>query len=153
MAIIYGVYKLYSSNFGLFGFEIVLLFGGVLINLMTEGVQLDFTNKKFREYFAIAGLKHGKWIELQDLDYVTVFNQQVVKQGGVQSLSYRDKHKVFVVRIIADKEQFYDVSFFEKKDKAIEAAIWCAQKLNIKLLDYTDQKPEWVDVHNGKQTK
>lgn len=129
--------------------EFALILAGLWANFMTKGIQLDFTNKLYREYLAIVGIKTGKWIKLPDIDYVTVFNQQIVKQGGVQSLAYQDKFKVFVVRLIVDKDNYYDVASFKKTIEALDVGKICADNLSCKLLDYTGQEANWVDLKSS----
>ena len=153
MAIVYGIYKLYSNDLALYGFEILLIIAGILANLMTKGIQLDFTNKKYREYIAVVGLKHGNWIKLPNINYVSVFNQQIIRQGGMQSLSYQDKHKVMIVKLVATEDDYYDIASFDDKITAMELGKLCAQKIDCKLLDYTNPEPQWIDVNNDEQSK
>lgn len=150
LAIIYGVYKLYLIGFSLYGFEILLILAGILANLMTKGIQLDFSRKTYREYAAILGFKFGKWIELPDLDYVSVFKQQLIKQGGMQSLSYQDKHEVIIVKLVVSENEYYDIASFKNKEDGMELGKRCAQKFNTKLLDFTHPESKWVELKLGE---
>ena len=153
LAIIYGVYKLYLIGFSLYGFEILLIIAGILANLMTKGIQVDFTRKIYREYTDVVGLKYGNWIKLPNINYVSVFNQQIIRQGGMQSLSYQDKHKVMIVKLVATEDDYYDIASFDDKIAAMELGKLCAQKIDCKLLDYTNPEPQWIDLINDEQSK
>lgn len=150
MSIAYAVYKLNAVGFSLYGFEMLLILAGLVVNLMTKGIQLNFDRKQYREYVAVAGLKSGKWIVLPEIEYVSVFNQQIVKQGGVQSISYKDKHKVLIVRLFVNEVTYYDVASFESEEKAMKIGHLCAKKLNTKLLDYSEGESKWVELSDTK---
>lgn len=150
LAIIYGIYKLYNLGFTLFGIEVFLILAGILANLMTKGIQLDFATKTYREYTAILGLIYGSWIELPHLEYVSIFKQHLTKQGGMQSLSYRDKYNVILVKLVVSEDEFYDVASFKTKEDAMVLGKLCAQKFSTKLLDFTNPEPEWVDLKEGE---
>jgi len=148
MAVVYGIYRLFSEGFTLFGVEIALILAGIAANIPTTGIQVNFKNKTYREYVSLLGLRSGKWVKLPDIDYVTVHNEQIVKQGGVQSISYKDRYKILRIRLIVSEKQHYDVGVFDKKEEAIKTGKLCAEKLNIRLLDYTEHEPRWVDLNN-----
>jgi hypothetical protein len=149
-AIIYGVYKLYTSGSSFAGLAVLSILVGILVNLMTKGIQLDFSRKRYREYAAILGLKYGKWIKLPDIDYISVFRQQLIKQGGMQSLSYQDKQEVIIVKLVVSENEHYDVASFKKQEDGMALGKLCAQKFNTKLLDYTNPDPKWVELTNAE---
>lgn len=144
-AAIYGAYGIYSNGFALFGFEIILILAGIVINLLVTGIQIDFTKKTYRKYISIFNYRFGKWVKLPEIEYVTVFREQLVKQGGVQSLGYSDRYKVLHVRLVVSESEFYEVGIFHSTEEAFDTAKQCAIHLNTRLLDYTDPKPKWVD--------
>ena len=84
------------------------------------------------------------------IDYVTIFREQLVKQGGVQSLGYSDRHKVQHVRLVVSESEFYDVAVFDSREEAFDTAKQCAIKLNAKLLDYTNPEPKWIDLKEAE---
>jgi len=150
MAVVYGIYRLYTEGFTLFGVEIALILAGIAANILTTGIQINFKNKTYREYVFLLGLRSGKWLKLPDIDYVTVHNEQIVKQGGVQSISYKDRYKVLRIRLIVSEKEHYDVGVFDNKEEAIKTGRLCAEKLNTRLLDYTEHEPIWIDLKNDK---
>lgn len=149
-AAVYGAYGIYAKGFALFGFEIVLILAGIIINLLVTGIQIDFTKKTYRKYTAIFNYCFGKWVKLPEIEYVTVFREQLVKQGGVQSLGYSDRYKVLHVRLVVSESEFYEIGIFNSTEEAFETAKQCAIQLNTKLLDFTNPEPKWIDLKDAE---
>jgi len=146
LAAIYGIYTLFTNGLTLFGLEFILIVAGILINLFTSGIQLEFSKNLYREYTSLLGLRFGKWINLPKIDYVTVHQNQIVKRGGVQSIDYQSRDKVLQVSLIVSEFKKYEVGIFFTKEQAIEIGKLCADNLKTRLLDYTGREPKWVKL-------
>ncbi len=124
----------------------LLIFVGVTLATMTTGVQIDFEKKMHRDYIRILGFKHGKWVNIPTLDYVTVFVEAYSQNMGVASISATDTFKDFKIGLIVSKTQHFDAGGYVNKVEAFKAAENIAKKLDARLLDYTSRDPEWINV-------
>lgn len=49
-----------------------LLFVGTFLLTSSSGIQIDYANKRFREYHAYLGIKAGKWDDLDKYPYLSI---------------------------------------------------------------------------------
>lgn len=48
------------------------LFAGIFLLTASYGVQIDYSNRYFREYSSLMGIKYGKWLELDKFPFLTI---------------------------------------------------------------------------------
>ena len=132
-----------------YGAEFIVAAISIFLMVATTGYQIDFSKKLHREYISAVNFYYGKWIAFPELDYVTVFVVNVVETGGGVAVRLHYKHKDVRVRIIGKSREIFDVGNFTKKEEAFEVGRMCAVKLKIRLLDYTEREPKWIEIDNN----
>jgi hypothetical protein len=97
---------------------------------------IDFTEKRFKEYFSIGGFKFGEWADLPDISTVKVISNSYVLTNTPNGISPTFSGKVTDFRISlhsdASKPAFSFV--YSNKDKAIKKAKKLASNLDAELV-------------------
>ena len=139
--ILIGSYLTYAISW----FGIIAILIGLILFLASVGIQIDFDKRSHREFYGIFGFKFGKWKEMPTIEYVTVFIEQYAQRGSMLTIDSTHKFSKVKISLIASRTQRYDGGYFNSKEKAMEAGMFIAKKLNLELLDYTGREPIWID--------
>ena len=123
-----------------------LLFVGIVLALMSTGIQIDFENKKHRDYITLLGIKRGKWVEIPPLDYVTMYVEHLAQDMAVVSIVRTDHETNVKVSLIVSKMQRFDAGSYKSKEEAFTVAEDIARKFDTRLLDYTTPDSKWVEL-------
>lgn len=96
------------NGFILIGVTIVLI--GYLLDF--RGFEIDFDNKRIRNYKSFLGLCYGEWFNLEEFNTLQIFNQNLLESRSLGSSGYGGKEY--------DTHHFYTIILFNrKKDKMI----------------------------------
>lgn len=137
-----GIYFLIINNW----IGIIMIPAGFIFSFLFINQDLDIDNRKTREYFGFLGMKFGKWKDIPEVEYVTVFQERMIQGKNVVSISsYHSEESYMVDLIISPKERISAAKYVDK-EKAIEKGMALALAFNCKLLDYTSGKAKWVEV-------
>jgi hypothetical protein len=109
------------------GLGIVSSYGGTLI---------DFTEKRFKEYFSIGGYKLGEWADLPDISIVKLISNSYVFTNIPNGISPTFSGKVtdFKIFLYSDASKPVFSFIYSNKDKAIKKAKKLASNLNAELV-------------------
>lgn len=140
LLVLFGFYLLITVNF----WGVLAIAAGTFISFSTTGIQLNFEENLYREYFGIFQVKFGKWLKLKKIDYVTVFINKAVQEMHVASISSTQSNKDIAINLIISKTSRISIGIFKNKTLAMETAQLLSDNLNCRLLDYTSGKPVWV---------
>lgn len=142
LLVLFGLYLLVSLN--LWG--LLAIPGGIFISFSSIGVQINFEEYQYREYFAVLNFKAGQWKKLDNVQYVTMFIDNTIQEMHVTSISSTQKINDFKVNLILSKTARIEIGRFKDRTKAINTARHLASQLHCKLLDYnTSGKPFWIE--------
>jgi hypothetical protein len=110
---------------------IILLLVGLFLCTSSYGTEIDVTNKKYREYGSIYGLKSGSWFDLNTMPYLAILKSR----SGYTMYSRSNRSTTNI-------NDFYDVCLLNQshrkkvvlmKFKSIEAALKVAGNLESQL--------------------
>lgn len=117
---------------------IILLLVGLFICTSSYGTEIDVTNKKYREYGSIYGLKRGSWFDLKTMPYIAILRSR----SGYRMYSTSN-------RSTNDTNDFYDVCLlnqshrkkvvlmkFKSKDEALKYASKLESPLGLVLTQF-----------------
>lgn len=117
---------------------IILLLVGLFICTSSYGTEIDVTNKKYREYGSIYGLKRGSWFDLNTMPYIAILRSR----SGYRMYSTSN-------RSTTDTTDFYDVCLlnqshrkkvvlmkFKSKDEALRFASNMESQLGVVLTQF-----------------
>ncbi|AXG73807.1 hypothetical protein DVK85_05970 [Flavobacterium arcticum] len=131
------------SSFHLLEFSIVLLLLGLRFSLI-QNILFDIKHKRFKKEFDIGFTKFGKWKQLPNIEYISVFQQ------GVSSDSDGDGRKsygiIYNVNVWHQTSKHFTIYSNTESDPALEMGKHIAASLNTDLLDATDPHNRiWIE--------
>ena len=142
--IICGVVLLYNN----FYYGIFLVSLGVIIFFFKKGIELDLQNRSFRNIISFFGYRIGKWNDLPNIDYVSIFstkeftldpNLRVDHEPGIP-----EKFDIIHINLFYDRNK--KITSFRTQDRkeAFNVAKEIAEKLNVDILDATERESKWL---------
>ena len=111
-----------------------------------DGIGIDFSAHSYRKYFGIFGLRFGRWKDLPEMKYVTVYKERSSQTMSVESISSNISSAVYKINLIISKEVRITADIKNNKEKALENGKYIASKLKLRLLDYTGMEPQWIEL-------
>ncbi len=135
-----GVYGAITNNV----FNLVLSGIGVFL-MQREGSQIDLASKRYREVKWIMGLTFGKWKDLPNVEYVSVFKTKENKRVQGMGASSNFSNQVYKLNLFYDRNKKIEAYITDDKDDAFENAIYLSQVLGIKILDATERESKWFE--------
>ncbi|WP_123896634.1 hypothetical protein [Aureibaculum marinum] len=125
-----GIFFLFSGGI-IYGFVIM----GIAINfLMQKGVELDLPNMKYRELMSWYGIKFGKWKQLPDIEYISIFETKKSSRfrAGGGNATYISE-VIFKLNMFYQRNKHITLLATKNKDKVMEIATIISQELNVQL--------------------
>lgn len=117
---------------------IILFLVGLFICTSSYGTEIDVTNKKYREYGSIYGLKRGSWFDSNTMPFIAILRSR----SGYRMYSTSN-------RSTTDTTDFYDVCLlnqshrkkvvlmkFKSKDEALRFASNMESQLGVVLTQF-----------------
>ena len=115
--VIAGGIMLFSMN--IFGIGFILI--GPMFFLLKTGIRINFTDRTFQEYRLILGLHFGKWVELPEIEYVSVYTEPVSHDTDGQILDGHGSGNIYFTDIIFPEPNRLRVIRFHDKSAAMAA--------------------------------
>ena len=146
--------------FSIYSFIFVDYFGIVpiaisLVLLQTEGSEIDLFSKKYRTIYSVLGMDFGKWKDIPEIEYVSVFATQENIAIWASSASANVKNDVFKLNLFYDSNKKIEAyTSYDFKD-AFKVGHHLADALQADLLDATktgDFKFVDKDIYREKGT-
>ena len=112
---------------------------GVFLLSSSYGTQIDFGNKKYREYGTLFFIKRGPWKELDKLQDVTVLTSRTATQimaNMVQTRTVRDE-RFEVCLLNNNHRRKIAIQKFKELDDAKKFATSLAAKMNSSVVKYS----------------
>jgi hypothetical protein len=144
LLIIAGLFALISPAFlkSAYSLERVLAVGigalivGIIIISSYDGTLIDFTRKRFKEYFSIGGYKFGKWLALPDILKIKVISTSYLSSNTPNGISPTLSGKVTDYKTVIYSNSSIPVFSFKYStlDNAVTHARRLAADLNADLV-------------------
>jgi hypothetical protein len=132
----------YLATLSMNGFFLFLSYP-LLFYFFKQHLQIDFKNKMYRLGTDAFGYTMGKWDVLPNIEYISVFAGNYSVRS--QNRDYYDTFEKIEINLIYSSNKKLNVWIGDDKDKAIAAAKFIAQNLNLRVLDATQREFEWLD--------
>lgn len=112
--------------------------------LITEGSQIDFDQKVYRNIKSVFGIHIGKWQKLPSFDYVSVFKTIEGKKISVATASTTMRDEVYLINLFYNGGSY--ITFYKSEDKndAFKMAMHFSSVLNLRILDSTALQSVWI---------
>jgi len=142
---VYGIYtytgkqqfKAFVSSFNCALFMMAL---GLRFSVITS-VWFDMKGRRYKREYKVGPVRVGKWKELPDIEYVSVFRQAVILPG-------EDDGHVYNVNVWYGKNQHFTIYTNAEEKPAYNMALYIASRLKIDMLDATDPFNKiWITPH------
>jgi hypothetical protein len=114
-----------SFNFAFFMFIIGLRFSVV------TSICFDMKGRRYKKQYRVGPVKAGRWEQLPDIEYVSVFRQAVTLPG-------EDDGHVYTVNVWYGHNRHFTIYTKADGKAASDMALYIASRLKIDLLDATD---------------
>ena len=116
---------------------------GLGLNI-AEGSEIDITDKKFRTFNHLFGLKIGSWKPIPDFEYISVFKTKESQTVRVVSAETTNSYDIILINLFYDRNK--NITFYKttSKEDAFKVADHFRLALNIDILDATGQERKWL---------
>ncbi|MXN92778.1 hypothetical protein GR160_16235 [Flavobacterium sp. Sd200] len=147
---VYGVYHYpgrqgFKAFVSCFNFAFFMFVIGIRFSVVTA-VCFDLVERCYKKQFRVGSIKVGRWKQLPDIEYVSVFRQPIIVPGKY------DAH-IYNVNIWYGQNRHFTIYNNAENKKAYNMALYIATRLKIELLDVTDPQNKiwltpWVEVES-----
>lgn len=134
-----GIYGALTNNI----FNLVLSGIGVFL-MQREGSQIDLASKRYREIRSFMGVTIGKWKDLPNVEYVSVFKTKENKRVQGMGASSNFSNQVYKLNLFYNRNRKIEAYITDDINDAFDNAKYLAQVLNIKILDATQRESKWL---------
>jgi len=143
---VFGVVLFFLGLYGtLFNniFNLVISAIGVFL-MHREGSEIGLASKKYREIYSVMGINIGKWKDLPDVEYVSVFKTK--ENSSVQGLgaSSNFSNQIYKLNLFYNRNQKIEAYITDDINDAFENAKYISQVLSIDVLDATERESKWL---------
>jgi hypothetical protein len=115
---------------------LIFLVPGALSFSVVRNFLFDLEHKKFKIEYCVGPIRVGKWKDLPNIEYVSVFKQPL-KEGKF----------IFEANLWYQRNKHFEVYSSDNKEAAFEMGIQISKILNVKILDATvPNKHHWVHL-------
>lgn len=117
---------------------IILLLVGLFICTSSYGTEIDVTNKNYREYGSIYGLKRGSWFDLNTMPYLAILKSRSgYRMYSTSNRSTTDTTDYFDVCLLNQTHRKKVVLMrFKSKDEALKFASNIESQLGVALTQF-----------------
>lgn len=146
MKMIFGLVLFFLGVFGAITnnvFNLILSGIGVFL-MLREGSEIDLASKKYREIYSVIGVKIGKWKDLPEIEYVSVFKTNETKRVQGMGASANFSNQVYKLNLFHNRNEKIEAYITDDLNDAFENAKYLAQVLNIDILDATERDSKWL---------
>lgn len=145
MKIVFGVTLFILGIIGTLSNIFSLVLSGIGVFLMLqEGSEIDLASKKYREIYSVLGLSFGKWKNLPDVEYVSIFKTKENKRVQGMGASTSFSNDIYKLNLFYDRNQKIEAYRTDHINDAFENAKYLSEVLNIDILDATERESKWL---------
>ncbi len=141
IVLIFSIYIIMVQSI-LFGF-FMMSFAVYLIS--TEGSQINFNSKTYRNIWSIFSIHFGKWKAIPEFEYISVFKGMQKQRVNSLSASMSFSDEVFYVNLFYNRNKH--ITFYKtfEKEKAFKVAKDFKKAFELDILDATEKKSLWMN--------
>lgn len=121
-----------------------MFLGLSLYFLKKNGIQFNLENKTYRNTVSLFGLVYGKWQQLPDIEYVSVFKSTQTSRVWVSTASTNVTRTSIKVNLFYNTNQKIEAFVTDSATDAFKVAKQIATVLNLDVLDATTRDTKWL---------
>ncbi|WP_046757711.1 hypothetical protein [Kordia jejudonensis] len=126
------------------GYYGLIVCGISMFFLHKDGTEIDLTIEKYRTFIEVLGFRFGKWDDLPEIDYVSVFSTTETITIRSRSAEANVKSDVIVLNLFYNGNHRIKAYTTKNKEDAFEKAKQIAEVLKIDILDATEAESKWL---------
>ncbi|WP_300565652.1 hypothetical protein [Flavobacterium sp.] len=122
-----------------------LIFIVIGLNLiLTEGSEINLSNKTYRELKSIFGIHFGKWKPCPEFEYVSIFKTTESQTINVVSATTTLQSQVILLNVFYNRNKHLTFYKTDNKVDALKVANHFKLALDIDILDATESEKKWL---------
>lgn len=127
-------------------FGIVLGLCSSFIFVYQKGVEVNPDTKEYRYFLAFGPQETGKWENLPEIDYISVFAATYASSvSGVTSTKVTMKQQLLEVNLITTNKKRINICITKDREEAFSYANKLAQAWSLSIYDATSREPVWIE--------
>ncbi|MTI21485.1 hypothetical protein E1176_10690 [Fulvivirga sp. RKSG066] len=117
----------------------ISFFLGVFLAFSYEGLQLDFVNKRKREFTSVLGLKFGEWVGIEHLTTLSISSHSRLAQNTPNGITptLSAVETLFKITAHSTHSKVFTL-WFHKKEKARQLGNLMSGHFNVSLQEHLD---------------
>ncbi len=124
----------------------IILLGVALELALRKGIELDLDEKKYRNIYSIFAINFGRWKELPETEYISVFKTIKNTRSRVITAEATLGFQVFKVNLFYNRNKHIEVYISDEIEDAFSIAKHIATVLDVDILDATTPEKEWIKL-------
>jgi hypothetical protein len=147
------VKRFFGISFALLGLFMLLTAGSlmplifIVIGLglnVAEGSDINLSNKTFRTFNSLFGIKIGKWNTTPNFEYISIFKTKESQTVRVVTAETSQKYDIILVNLFYNRNKHITFYKTNTKKNALEVAEHFKEALGIDILDATESEKKWL---------
>ncbi|WP_430411435.1 hypothetical protein [Kordia sp.] len=126
---------------GYYGF---IVCGISVFFLHKDGTEIDLKIEKYRTFIEVLGFRFGKWEDLPEIEYVSVFSTTETITVRSRTAEANVKSDVIVLNLFYNGNHRIKAYTTKNKEDAFKVAKQMAEVLKIDILDATEGESKWL---------
>lgn len=107
--------------------------------LIYKGIIIDTFANAYKSYYKLFGIMKGKWIQIHEPDYISIYSTSESGRRFVLSASTLHVNSFYKINLFYNTNEHIELYRTEKKDEAIILGQKLKAKLHIDLYDADDE--------------
>ena len=124
---------------------VIALVAGIVFIWTSYGSQIDFDQKRVREYIGLFGLKRGEWTRLPELDKIFITQANYTQVIWSRVSQTQERTMVYKAYLKGSPDFKFLFSEKRKKNAIVTEAESVANKFHLQVLDCTVNPPVWLN--------
>lgn len=138
---IIGIFFIKSS---LIPFTLIMILPGIFLVSVRFGMIIDFDEKVMIKYWRIFSKRFEKRVSLEKVKYLSLVNVRLQDHFSSKACTYHTVEILCKLNLVISRKDYIPFSY-EKKKQALDQAKKIANGLNLRILDMTSGKEEWIE--------
>jgi hypothetical protein len=112
--------------------------------LLQEGIQVIFTEKKYRTFTTFRIATFGKWKKLPPISYISVFKERQAAQVSSITANYTLRLTFIQVNLITEDKRRINLYTAKSEEEAFAFAKDVSEKLKLRVFDATSDERKFI---------
>lgn len=146
MKLVFGACFFILGFFSLLGGSLygLIICGLSVFFLHSDGSEVDLDSKRYRTFVSLFGLRHGKWKDLPEIEYVSIFSTTETTTVRALSAETNVTSDIIQLNLFYDRNKKITAYSTTDKEDAFKVARHISELLIVDILDATESESKWL---------